>query len=115
MITKKLYENQDATIPSISIQHQIDCGQDMRWLLQLKKEGTNGDPFLFIEESNDGQCWTNVPDLCNPDGEYFIIDDSPYAIRDSYFMGKYIRLRIEPNNNTSGTITANLGIKTKSV
>lgn len=114
MRLKTLYENQDASVSSESLPYEIDCGQDMRWLLQVTKTNTNGNPHLFIEESLDGICWTNVPDPCNTDGEYFLIDESPFAIRDSYFMGLYFRLRIEPNDNTSGTITAKLGVKTKS-
>ena len=46
---------------------------------------------------------------------FFLVDDTPYAVRDSYFMGSHIRVRTEPNDNTTGTITAKLGIKTKSV
>lgn len=114
MNTNKLYENQDATVNSTSIIFEPDCGQDMRWALQVVKSGTDGNPFLFIEYSNDGIVWNNLPDLLNTEGEYFIIDDSPFSVEDSYFMGKFFRLRIEPNNNTTGTINALLGIKTKS-
>jgi hypothetical protein len=44
-----------------------------------------------------------------------LIDDTPFGIRDSYFMGTSMRLRIEPNDNTAGTITAKMKVKTKSV
>lgn len=110
----KLYENQDASISSTSIVHEIDCGQDMRWLLQIEKVGTDGTPNLYVEESILGDIWTPIPNYCNDEGDFFALDDSPYAIRDSYFMGRFLRLRIEPNDNTTGTINVNFGEKTKS-
>lgn len=115
MRTETLYDNQDATISSTSLVYEVDCGQDMRWLLQIELDGTDGTPHIFIEESADNVLWTPIPDYaCDGVFDYFRIDDSPYAVRDSYFMGKSIRLRVEPNDNTTGTLNAKLVVKTKS-
>jgi hypothetical protein len=100
-----------ATQTSASI--QIDCGQDMRYLIQLTKTGADGDPSLYIEESLDDVVWTTIPNY-EATTEFFPIDEDIIAVRDSYFMGKYIRLRSEPNGTTTGTLSAKIGIKTKS-
>lgn len=115
MITKQLFDNVDASINQASTIHIIDCGQDMRWLLTVKSAGLNGVPKLFVEETPNGIDWIQ---LNNNDEngifDYFLLDDNLISIRDSYFMGKAFRVRIESNGNTTGTINATLVVKTKS-
>jgi hypothetical protein len=112
MRTENLLNNVDASTQQIG-SYQIDCGQDMRWLLMVKSTGLDGVPQLFLEESTNNVDWValdNPKTLLN----YFPLDDPLINIRDSYFMGKSFRVRVEPNGNTTGTIYADLVVKTKS-
>lgn len=116
MRTEILLDNKDASVNQTSNSFKIDCGQDMRWEVVVTKSGTDGNPHLIIEESIDNSIWIPLMDYDSTGiNNFFLVDDTPYAVRDSYFMGSHIRVRIEPNDNTTGTITAKLGIKTKSV
>jgi len=92
----------------------IECGQDMRWLLVIEKSGTDGDPKVYIEQDVDG-VFVPVEDIFDGRRDFFIVNDSPYGIGDAYFYGKTFRLRSEPNGTTTGTLTAKLAVKTKSV
>jgi hypothetical protein len=115
MRTEVLLNNVDASVQQIGT-YQVDCGQDMRWLLIIKSIGLDGTPRAYLEESINGSDWVAiVNNEINSQLDYFPINDPLESIRDSYFMGRYFRLRVEPQNNTTGTITAELGIKTKSV
>jgi hypothetical protein len=108
------FENIDASTPQTSTPFVIDCGQDMRWLLEITKSGTDGNPKLFIEADVDG-IYMNIEDLDGGKKDFFLINDSPYGIQDSYFMGTSMRIRIEPNDNTTGTMSVRMKVKTKSV
>ena len=114
MRTEFLLTGADASITQIS-EYEIDCGQDMRWMISVNSTGLDGIPRIYIEESADNIDW--IP-LNNNDQsgilDYFPMDSSLISIRDSYFMGKSIRIRVEPNGNTSGFINAKLVVKTKS-
>jgi hypothetical protein len=108
-----IWSGVDASSTQVSTAIEIGCGQDMRYLIQLVKTGLDGDPKLFLEESLDNIVWTCVPNYLEVD-ESFAFDEDQIAIRDSYFMGKYIRLTMEPNGTTTGTVDAKIGLKTKS-
>jgi hypothetical protein len=115
MRTHTFFEDVDATVNQTSAPYVIDCGQDMRWLVQIVKTGTDGDLKVFIEEDVDNDIWTPLMDYdCSIVRDHFLIDDSPFAIRDSYFMSRNMRIRIEPNDNTTGTVTIKMNVKTKS-
>lgn len=109
-----LLNNIDASLIINSVAYEPDCGQDMRYLIQITKTGADGDPQLYLEESLDEVVWTCIPNY-EDDTEFFLLDEDEIGIRDSYFMGKYLRLRILPNGTTTGTISATIGVKTKSV
>ena len=102
-----------ASASQTSPEFDVDCGKDMRWLLQVTKAGTDGDPKLTIEETIDGTTWTPIE---NPEtfDTYFLLDTSPVGIKDSYFMGRKMRLKLEPNGTTTGTVSASMSVKTKS-
>lgn len=116
MRTELLLDNVDAGSTQIGA-YQIDCGQDMRWLMTIKSSGLDGTPRIYVEESNNNTDWVPLDNNDCAEGvlDYFPMDDPLIMIRDSYFMGKSIRIRVEPNDNTTGTIYANLVVKTKSV
>ena len=104
--------NEDATIASISTVFIVPCNQDMRFIIQFVKTGTNGDPRIYLEESIDGTVWTSMVNPTNCES-YFDINQSPQAIKDNYFMGYQMRLRLDPNGNTTGTLSAKMGYKTR--
>lgn len=112
MRTIVLLNDVDAGV-AVTSQH-IDFEQDSRWLLQITSTGLNGTPRIVIEESIDNAELVWTP-LFNPKNSlfFFEIDDSPIGVKDSYLMGKFFRVRLEPNGNTTGTIKADLGYKTK--
>ena len=112
MRTEILLNNVDASVQQIGA-YQIDCGQDMRWLLMVKSESLDGTPKMFIEESSNNTDWVGIANYADK-LNHWLIDDPLIHIRDSYFMGKSIRVRIEPNGNTTGTVYAELVVKTKS-
>ena len=116
MRTEILINNEDASTQQIGA-YQIDCGQDMRWLLMIKTSGLDGTPRAYVEESSNNVDWAALDNNDCSEGvlDYFILDDPIVTIRDSFFMGKSIRLRFEPNDNTTGTVYAELIVKTKSV
>lgn len=114
MRTHTFFDNIDATVNQTSSEYVIDCGQDMRWMLEIVKNGTNGNPKLFIEALVFNQ-WMNLEDIDGSKKDFFLINDSPFGIQDSYFMTKSMRLRLEPNGNTAGTMTIKMAVKTKSV
>lgn len=112
MRTEVLLNNVDASITQIGA-YQIDCGQDMRWLLKVRATGLDGTPKIYVEETSDNIDWValdNTKDCI----DYFPLDTNVVHIRDSYFMGKSIRVRIEPEDNTTGTVYSELVVKTKS-
>ena len=110
-----LLDDVDASVQQIG-SYQIDCGQDMRWLLTIKSTGLDGTPKIYVEESNNNTDWVALDNNDMTEGviDYFILDDPLVNIRDSFFMGKAIRIRFEPNDNTTGTVYAELVVKTKS-
>jgi hypothetical protein len=115
MRTEILIDNESANAQQIG-EYIIDCGQDMRWLLMIKTSGLDGTPKAYVEESSNGSDWVALDNNDCVEGviDYFPVDDPLINIRDSYFMGKSIRLRFEPEDNTTGTIYAELIVKTKS-
>ena len=112
MIVEEIWDNVDASSQQISSPVVIGCGQDARILIQITRDNTDGDPKVFLEETVNDTIWSCVPNYLETD-QGFPIDEDVVAIRDSYFMGKSIRLRLEPNGNTTGTISAMVAIKTK--
>jgi len=110
MRTLLLFDNVDAFTPATSA--VLDFGeQDTRFIIQATKTGTDGNPRIIIEESIDQSVWTALEDTetWNPYTE--IIDTM--GIKDNYFMAKYMRVRLEANGTTTGTVWAKIGYKTK--
>lgn len=86
-------------------------GLDARFLIQALKTGANGSPRLIVEESIDQTVWSPMEDT-NTWNDYFELT-SQLAIKDNFFMGKYFRLRMEPNGTTTGTVWAKIAYKTR--
>lgn len=111
MRTEVLLNAVDASANQTS--NTINFEQRAEWLLQLSKSGTDGTPNLIIEFTIDNAAGVWTP-LQNPETLLYVfpLDDSPLAVRDDRLQGKFFRIRIEPNDNTTGTVTADLGYKT---
>lgn len=110
MRTQLLFNDVPADTPITSA--ILDFGeQDTRFLIQATKTGTDGYPRIIIEESIDQTVWTALEDTQTWQS-YTEITDS-MGIKDNYFMGKYMRVRLEPNGTTTGTVWAKIGYKTK--
>ncbi len=102
----------DATVSQVSPVFIVPCFQDMRFLIQTQKAGTNGTPRIIVEESVRGVWWTPMENPKNCE-EYFDILKVEDSIKDNYFMGFQMRLRLEPNDNSTGTLSAHMGYKSR--
>ena len=106
------FDNIDVSTDPTSSVFEIPCGQDMRFLIQFVLS-TSDTIKVYIEESIDSVVWTSMG---NPSNCLFSFDldplSSPIGIKDNYFMGLFMRLRIESNGAT-GLLSANMGYKSK--
>ena len=111
MRTILLFDDVDATSSQTS--DVIKFEQRAGWLLQITKSGTDGTPRIVVEYSIDNaqNVWTPLED-CKNSVFFFGIDDSPFGIMDDRLPAKFFRIRLEANDNTTGTLTADLGYKT---
>ena len=111
-----LLDNADASTQQISTSVNLD--QRAQWKLVINSAGLDGTPQLFIEEGYTGsKCITPPTEwvvVCNPclEDDYFPIDDTVISIEKKDFKGNWYRIRVEANDNTTGTITAKLHYKT---
>jgi hypothetical protein len=109
--TVTIFNNVDASVNQISQQFDFDF-QDARFLIQILGTGLDASPKIIIEESTDGNLWTAMESTETWD-DYFPAGNQIMGIKDNYFMGQYMRLKIEPNGNTTGTIKAVMCYKTR--
>ena len=119
MRTKKIFDAVNASTQQISDEIEID--PNFRQSLQIVKTGTDVDPELFIEISNgDGAGgsgpWNVIQDQGPPVRDFFLLDDSPIFFPDVILDGtfKFMRLRMEANGTTTGTVTIVQAIKEQS-
>jgi len=115
MRTYLVFNNVDASI-SQSVEIPINTPdeknpQDLRFLLQASKSGTDGNPRVILEESIDRTIWTALEDTETWENYTDLV--GVLGIKDNYFMGKYLRIRLEPNGTTTGTVYSIFGYKTK--
>lgn len=111
MRTQVLLDNVSAAAQFTSAVLNFDS-QDARFLIQLTKTGTDGNPRVIVEESIDQTVWTELENTETWD-DFFEIDGSKMGIKDNYFMGNFLRIKLEPNGTTAGTVWAKIGYKTK--
>jgi hypothetical protein len=109
------FENIDASSQQIS--NATNLERHTEWILRINSTGLDGVPNLFIEEGfNGGKClpepteYSVVPFKCDGTGT-FEITESEVKIRSKQFLANWYRVRIEPNGNTTGTITVILSYK----
>ena len=114
MRTTVLFEDIDASVAATSVEISMDKRTD--WDLVVTGTGLDGIPRIIIEKAyTGGKClpaptdWYIVEN-CNGD-QFFDADDLPLMIHQSGFTPNWYRIRLEPNTNTTGTVTAFLGYK----
>jgi hypothetical protein len=114
MRTHLFFNEVDASVSVTSDVLEFECGQDARFLLHIRGTGLNGTPRIVIEEANvlADNVWSPLEDTSTW-GDYFELNQQLITVKDSYIMGRYLRIRIVANGNTTGTIWAKMGYKTK--
>ena len=112
-----LLDNVDASTQQISTHVNLD--QRAAWKLFITSSGLDGEPQLFIEDNNtSSKCveptgdWNIICNPCDTVTDSFPIDDDTITIEKNSFKSNWMRVRIEPNGNTTGTITVTLSYKT---
>ncbi len=116
MRTKLLFDDVDGSVTQVSEVVHID--QRVQWELIIDKIGTDGNPFIYLEQAFNGggripepTDWYIIGNKCDNTGA-FLIDDTPFSIEKSSLKGNWFRIRLEPNDNTTGTVKALFGYKT---
>jgi len=116
MRTVKLLNNVSAGAQHISAAVNLD--QRTWWKLRIDASGLNGTPRLYVEEAYTGgkviphdNDWTVI---CNPfiSDCFFNIDDTEITIEKTDIKGNWFRVRMEANDNTTGTVSILLAYKT---
>ena len=75
MRTEFLLTDADASITQIGA-YEIDCGQDMRWMLAINSSGLDGIPKIYVEETADNVDWMPLNNNdCEGILDYFPMDD----------------------------------------
>lgn len=77
------------------------------WYLTVEKIGTDGNPIVTIEVSNDGVGWLKY--ACDISGT--VLTDDITGFKDTDISAKYLRLCFDPNGTTTGTLTALMNLK----
>tara|TARA_R110001632_G_C11291678_1_gene412906 strand:- start:192 stop:545 length:354 start_codon:yes stop_codon:yes gene_type:complete len=115
MRTPTILNNSDASIQIIS--EYINFDQRAAWKLFIESIGLDGIPKLFIQEATTkSDCtppidWTIYKNNCSVDGSYNL-NDILVTIEKNDFKSNWFRVLIEPNGNTTGTISARVSYKT---
>lgn len=90
--------NIDANVASCS-QPQLLCF-NYDWYLHINKNGTNGNPIMKIQVSNDVLFgWMDYSCTANN----IELTENNMGFKDTSFTPKYFRICIEPNGTTTGT------------
>ena len=114
MRTEVLFDNVDASQTNIKeIETEAaQIEQRVEWLLQVTRDGTDADGQLYIEYSidNDKNLWSPIDNIETL--EHFFLLDQDISVQDDRMPANHYRLRYEPNGTTTGTIFADIGIKT---
>lgn len=103
--TYKLIDNGDA---SLLLEGSQCLFFSKQWSVSVEVSGLNGTPILNLFHSIDGVNWVIIDD-CVKD----ISLTENLIIQDEYFPNNYIKISIDPGDNTSGNITATLNLKTQ--
>jgi len=116
MRTHVFFDNVDASIEQVSDVFTVDCGQNMSYLLTVSAQSLNSNPLIYVQQSYTPNGYTDLwlPVSCcsEPLTISNTTGDEGQGFQDDEFMGVNLRLKLVPNGNTSGTLTAYMGYKT---
>ena len=99
-------DGNDATQPFTSRRLLRDKSYD--WSIILLPSGMNADYKITLQVSDDGVDFADF----KLSGQ--LIDHTiNEVIFDSILVGRYFRVKYDPNGNSTGTITASINLKTK--
>ena len=111
-----LLDNVAADVQQITA--EINMDQRTEWKVYINTTGLNGRPQLYIEDNNSPSKnetptgdWNPICNTCN-DVDYFTLDDTVITIEKKDFKANWFRIRVEPTDNTAGTINVSLSYKT---
>ena len=82
--------------------------QDYGFAIQFTKVGSDGNPLITIECSNDGVDWFDLDALSTD----VPVVAAGVMLEKKIFLQKFIRVKVEANGATTGTITAQLFLRT---
>ena len=111
-----LLNNVDASVQQISDALNLD--HRAQWKLYINATGLNGTPQLFIEDNSSGsKCidpaynWNIICNACD-ELDYFPISETVITIEKKDFKANWMRVRVDPGDNTTGTIDIRITYKT---
>lgn len=111
-----LLNNVDASVQQIS--EPLNLDKRTEWKIYINASGLDGTPQFYLEDNSSGsKCidpaysW-NI--ICNraDDLDYFPISETVLTIEKKDFKANWMRVRVEPNDNTTGTIDVRITYKT---
>jgi hypothetical protein len=114
MRTQVLFDTVDASSNQTSDNVNMDKRTD--WDLVVTADSLDAIPRIIIEMAyTGGGCLPEPSDWypvenCNGN-EFFGLTSPPLIVHKSGFTPNWYRIRLEPNGNTTGTVTAILGYK----
>lgn len=115
MEIRELFTNQDASVAATS--DIVSMQKRTNWDLVIDTTGLDGTPEVIIEVGyNLGKCHPDPTEwyaIENPEDCTFVfpITTTPTVIKKKEQTANWLRVRIEPNGNTTGNITALLAYK----
>ena len=115
MRTQLLFDDVDAS--SIQTSSSVSMDKRTNWDLIVTTSGTNGAPRLILEVAyTGGKCLPLPTDWFAVENTkdctfVFDIDTTPTIIKKKEQTANWLRVRLEPNGVTTGTLKAFLAIK----
>lgn len=110
MRTKDLFEDIDAGVAKTS--DTVDFQQRAEWVLVITSSGLDGVPRIIIEFSIDDTTWFPIVNETKKAEPFFEIDDPLVTILYDTLQASSFRIRLDPNGNTAGLLSADFGYKT---
>lgn len=111
-----LLDNVDANTQQIS--EPVNFDHRVEWKIYINSTGLDGTPQIYIEDNSSGsKCidpaynWNPICNRCD-ELDYFPIDDDLITIEKKDFKASWFRVRVEANDNTTGTIDVRITYKT---
>ena len=111
-VTLKVATNPVIDASASTTTDAFSLDKSLEWSLIAVKSGTDGDPTIEIEGSNDGVNWKNpYKDLVTPANPLIMtLDEAVNSAFDDIFPFEKYRIKTEPNGTTVGTLSYVLSV-----